>query len=126
MLGTEAGTLKGHEVVKVTYDENVLSRSALEAYAHQGNCSPITNNGGYRVSTKDLDYQLQHTSYKYLPLTELQRTRINSALGKGRSTVGYLSPKQRKWLEAAERDAKGRAVLFNEDFVTAWRSLDGR
>ena len=70
-----------------------------------------SSNRGYRHSPKDQFYYLQHTDYKYLPLTNFQKTKINSALGSKQATAQYLSPRQEKWLEELRTSRDKAAVI---------------
>ncbi|MEO0527860.1 MAG: VPGUxxT family thioredoxin-like (seleno)protein, type 2 [Bacteroidota bacterium] len=120
VLATEPGFMSGHEVVKVVYDTNEISEKELDQYAKSANFNPIAKNSSYRVATKDRKYNLQHTNYKYLPLTDLQKTKINSALGRRQSAEKYLSPKQLKWLKQLNKNKGDGQVLYHKDFKSAW------
>jgi len=115
VLNTEAGFMKGREVVKVTYNPEIIADNSLISFAQQHKMSPIGKDTSYRASAKDEDYYLQHSPYKYIPLSPLQRTKINAALGNGQSATQFLSPKQLQWLKV-----KNTEVVFNNDFHMAW------
>lgn len=121
VLNTEAGFMNGREVVKVTYNTEIVSDKTLTSFAQQNKMSPIQKDNSYRASSKDEDYYLQHSNYKYIPLTRLQRTKINSALGNRKSAESYLSPSQKKWLDNINQI--GKKVRFNKDFETNWNVL---
>lgn len=121
VLTTKAGFINGSEVVKVAYDKNKISQADLDSYAASANCSALPDKGNYRLANNDVHYYLQHSNYKYLPLTELQKTKINSALGRRADADQYLSPKQKQWLNDIEAGAD-KKELFNEDFEMAWAS----
>ena len=95
VVKTEAGFMNGAEVVKVTYDKNKIQEEDLNSHGVKGNCRPISSGdvGRYSPSEKDHYYQLQHSNFKYLPLTEVQKTKINSNLSKG--CLLYTSPSPR-------------------------------
>ncbi|OAB78214.1 VPGUxxT family thioredoxin-like (seleno)protein, type 2 [Cochleicola gelatinilyticus] len=122
VLNTEAGFMKGREVVKVTYVPEIISDETLTSFAKQNRMTPITKDDSYRHSDKDEDYYLQHSDYKYLPLSKIQRTKINSALGNRESAEKYLSPMQCKWLSELKKSKKS-SVLFNQNFKTSWEEL---
>jgi len=122
-LATEAGFMNGHEVVKVTYDKNEVRAKELASYASTASCAQIEEDNSYRSSEKDLAYQLQHSDYKYLPLTPYQRTKINSALGAGKAAEDYLSPQQKKWLADVKSGKLAKQMRFKEDFKLAWQKL---
>lgn len=54
-----------------------------------------------------------------MPLTELQKTKINSASGNQRTGQEYLSPKQLIWLNAYQ-ETKSYTVLLDKEFKVAW------
>jgi len=116
VLSTEPGFMGGHEVVKVKYDETKVSKEELQAYAAKAQCSKIEKKEGYRVD-KDPQYYLKKSSYRYLPLSPVQRTKINSALAIGKDPKYYLSPKQLKWFNEKGKEKK---VLYEKPFREAW------
>ena len=120
VLYVESGFMRGKEVVKVKYDKNLTTEKEIAKQALQYKIAPIEKDGSYTLAAKDLHYYLQQTNYKYLPLTELQRTKINSALGYGQPAEQYLSPQQLQWLNAINTANKKRKVLFSIEFVEAW------
>ncbi len=121
VLATEAGFMNGREVVKVTYDKRKLNEDTLDAYAKQNDFRPIDKSSSYRPASNDEDYYLRHTAYKYLPLSTIQKTKINSALGKRQNATKYLSPRQLKWLKESAISSKNKKeVLFDKEFVSSW------
>ncbi|MEM7370548.1 MAG: VPGUxxT family thioredoxin-like (seleno)protein, type 2 [Bacteroidota bacterium] len=119
VLATEPGFMGGREVVKVTYDKQITSTDALTTHAQQAQCSPIRKSQGYRPD-KDPQYYLKHSDYKYLPLTDLQKTKINSALGQRKSPDVYLSPTQNVWLRQIRQSKIQKKVLYTQEFASAW------
>jgi hypothetical protein len=123
-LGSQAGVVEtkagfqGGEVVKVTYDPSEITEKSLDAYAIQNKMKPIKS-GAFRWSEKDEDYYLQHSKYKYLPLSPLQRTKINSAVGNGQNPEKYLSPKQKNWL----KNGTSKTIHFHSKFEDAWNTM---
>lgn len=118
VLATEPGFMGGREVVKVTYDKRITSEAALTTHAKQAQCSPIQQSA-YRPD-KDPQYYLKHSDYRFLPLTALQKTRINSALGQKASPDIYLSPSQKQWLKEVRGKQAGKKNVYTEEFVSAW------
>lgn len=125
VLNTEAGFMGGHEVVKVTYNEGEIAQNTLDAYAKSNRMKPIPQTASYRWSQRDEDYYLQHTDYKYLPLTPLQRTKINSALGNRKSGIEFLSPSQLQWLKRIQNKELQRKELSSINFKKAWKEIAG-
>jgi len=126
ILNTESGFMNRAEVVKVTYDPEKVDTGTLERFAKSNSMRPVTLNDTYRKSDKDLHYYLRHTNYMYLPLTPLQQTKINSALGHGKSGVEFLSPQQKKWLTILENKTYvgNKSNLINTEFTKAWEVMD--
>ena len=118
VLSTKAGFMNG-EVVKVTYDSDVVSSEELEKFAIKQQMRPVAASN-FRHSAKDEDYYLQHSSFKYIPLTEIQRTKINSALINKNNPSQYLSPTQKSWL----KNKSSKEVLYNQDFEQSWIALN--
>ena len=98
VVATESGFMKGKEVVKVSYDSKKISHAELSKHAQLGKCSPITEDDSYRISAKDTKYQLRNSQYANIPLSNLQKLRINTALGSRKNPQQYLSPRQIKQL----------------------------
>jgi len=120
ILATKAGFMNNNEVVRVIYNKNEVSKETLANFAEKRKMTAIAKTQ-FQWSENDEDYYLQNSRYKYLPLTEIQKTKINSALGKNTSAKQYLSPQQLIWFKEI---TKGNSpVLFNKDFKEAWEQL---
>ena len=120
VLTTEPGFMGGHEVVKLSYDPAVVDEKELARYAAKKDIKSVPKKDGYRTATKDHYYQLQQTDLIYLPLTDIQKTKINSAYGRGEELTDWLSPRQ-KALYAEIRRGKGpKEKLYKLDFAEAW------
>lgn len=123
VLNVESGFMNYGEVVKVTYDSKKVKEEDLEVYAKKNSFRPVASNDSYRTANSDVHYYLKHTDYKYLPLTPLQQTKINSAIGQGKNPQAMLSPLQRKWLIQIKKKSITPKVLLTSDFEKAWASL---
>jgi hypothetical protein len=123
VLHNESGCIKSDEVVKVKYDANTISEKDLDEYAWKNDFEPIDGRGGYKKANNDVHYYLRQSKYAYLPLTELQQIKINSALGEGESAEIYLSPQQLKWSRVS--NPKNPKMLLDMDFRLAWQLKDG-
>ena len=124
VLSTQSGFMSG-EVVKVTYDASIVNEKELEKYAKLHSFSPVDASKTYRPAANDIHYYLRHTDYKYVPLTELQQTKINSAIGSGKRGDKFLSPKQRDWLvKIIEGKVKKDKNLLNISFNDAWTYME--
>lgn len=115
VLSTEPGFMAGYEVVKVKYDENKISKTELEQHASKAQCSAIEKQAGYRID-KDPQYFLKKSKYRYLPLSPIQRTKINSAIANRVDPKQYLSPKQLEWFNSNTSNE----VLYEKPFEKAW------
>ena len=124
VLETQAGFMNGHEVVKVTYDPKSISYSALAKHAQTGNCAATPYHKGYSPSDRDHLFYLKRSDYQYLPLTALQKTKINSALGARQSAITYLSPKQLVWLGNIQDTNKKYPSLTEANISEAWASFE--
>lgn len=116
VIATQPGFMSGHEVVRVWYDAEVTNADQLGKHAKQASCSPIASKSGFRAD-KDPQYYLKQTDYRFLPLSPLQKTRINSAIGKRGTPEVYLSPLQKRWLSSAKETGK---VRYAEEFNRSW------
>lgn len=126
VLSTQSGFMNG-EVVKVTYDSSRVNEADLEAYAKANSFRPVDASKTYRPSKNDIHYYLKHTDYKYVPLTELQQTKINSAVGSGKNGNKYLSPKQQEFfLKITKGKVKKDKNLLNMPFNDAWAYMEGK
>lgn len=120
VLGTRIGSLRGAEVVEVTFDAAVLSLDALTRKALEMDCAHrvfARSDAALEVVKKITDkvertdaaiddgtqqqYHLAQAKKLYLlPMTALQATKVNSALASGQDPSRFLSPRQ---LELAKR-----------------------
>jgi len=124
VASTQSGFIKHNEVVKVLYDSNEISEDKLDIYAKSNSFTPITKDlEKYKASSSDIHYYLQHSPYIYLPLTEVQKTKINSALGQRKPTEEYLSPTQRKWLIQLRNNVFQKENVFNVEFIDSWNRV---
>ncbi len=123
VLAAEPGFMNGAEVVKVTYDTKKMTEASLNSYAKKADCNPARVNNSYRYSEKDAYFYLKKSNFKYLPLTEVQKTKINSALGSKKSATGFLSPMQLQWFQKLTNTQTPRKTLYNQNFEKAWDLL---
>jgi Thioredoxin-like len=122
VVATEAGFMNGAEVVKVTYNPDVISSDELESFAQKAKCTKVNSNGIFRKD-KDPQYYLKQSDYKYLPLSPIQKTKINSALKEGKDASVFLSPTQLKWLGNLNKYNAAKVFFYEEDFAVAWKKM---
>lgn len=92
VIKTTAGFQGGKEVVVVEYDPAIISHSALDKIALNQKCT-LSAGGSFRADTTP-KYYLSNSRYKSIPMTELQKCRVNSALAEKQDPRVFLSEKQ--------------------------------
>ena len=124
VLNTEFGFIDHSEGVKVKYNSTAVSESELLTYAKKQGFKS-TQSISYRKATSDVHYYFSHSNYKYLPLSELQKTKINSAIGSRQSGKKYLSPKQMKWLDFLQNSNTEKVTpLFKRKIEDDWSLME--
>ncbi len=141
---TEAGYMGGKEVVKIKYNPDIVKYEDILCTAVAENCADITftNDKMEQTATQFIikknafaiknyrpdntqKYYLSNSKFKYLPMTELQASKINSALGNQKSANEFLSPRQLGLLNKINLDSKDNLkIYFNEDFEDSWWKLN--
>jgi len=119
VLSTEPGFMNGKEVVKITYDKEKANSKDLAEVAKSHKFSFVKDPSKFRTD-KDEQYYLKKSVYKYLPLSPIQRTKINSALAHKKNPESYLSPTQIKWKKWLEENKHSRNPLYTYDINDAW------
>lgn len=99
VISTSAGYQEGKEAVKVEYDPGVISKSQLDKIAQQSTCK-ATSGGSFRPDTTP-KYYLNNSKYRGIPMTEVQKCRVNNALAEGQSADVFLSPLQLAFLNVS-------------------------
>ena len=117
--------MNGYEVVKVNYDPEIISETALEAHAEKAQCTLINGKGKFRED-KYPQYYLKQSNYKYLPLSPIQKTKINSALKNRADATLYLSPRQMKWLGNIRKYNPGKKLWYDENFAEGWAEVSAQ
>jgi len=120
--------MHGREVVKVEYDETKTDLAKIGEQASKVSCAdaiftdqvvntaiPTKKEGKYRKDSQD-KYYLRHTDYQYIPLTDIQQTKINSAIGSKQNPNQYLSPRQSELLTSLT----SKKTQLDKDFAQAW------
>lgn len=92
VVSTSAGFQEGKEAVKVEYDPVVVSKSQLDKVAQQSTCKAVSG-GTFRPDSTP-KYYLSNSKYKNIPMMEIQKCRVNSALAEGQNADVFLSPSQ--------------------------------
>lgn len=92
VIATTAGWQNGKEVVKVEYDPSILTKAQLDAIASKSKC--YISKGDQFSIDKTPKYYLSNHPLRCVPMTELQKARVNSAIAEGQDAMGYLSERQ--------------------------------
>lgn len=107
VINTEAGFMSGKEVVKINYDSQITSLDTLFSKAKKVGCADqvfasIHANTNIKIlplstykKDKEDKYYLRKSSFKAIPMTDLQKIKVNRAIAKGLDPTIYLSPRQR-------------------------------
>lgn len=120
VVKTRAGWAEGKEVVEVTYRPDIISTKALNRFAEQNSCHLESSPRKFE-NDRQPKYYLSNSLYRFLPLSELQASRINSRLGSGENAFDLLSPTQQKWyLMLQKRGIDTFENLVQVDLREAW------
>jgi Thioredoxin-like len=124
ILTTDAGWIAGEEVVEVQYDPARVSEDELKAFAAQEGFAR-SDEAEFRLD-KEPQFYLRKTDYRYLPLSPVQRTKLNFALPYRQSPEAYLSPRQLEALKSGTLKASENAELYREDIDRSWGRLSSK
>ena len=145
VVETQPGFMNGREVVKVEFDPAKITYSEVIKSAKAAKCASqvFTDSPKQIESAKDIvglpavsgtgkfrldhqpKYYLGHTHYQYLPMTQLQASRVNSAIGNKKSPDEFLSPRQQEIASyIAANQNKGWTKQINKDFVAGWEEVE--
>jgi hypothetical protein len=119
ILSTEPGFMNGKEVVKVQFDNSKTKLPILVEKAKSENISYEQKSSKFRKD-KDPQYYIKNSKYKHIPLTRLQKTKINAALKSDGNPDKYLSPTQKEFL--AQSISK-TAILYDKDISASWELM---
>src|SRR5688572_14094231 len=117
VIATTAGWQQGREVVKVEYNPSIISKSQLDKAAEQSRCK-IAAAGNFSIDQTP-KYYLSNHKYRSIPMSELQKSRVNSAIGEGQNPEMYLSPRQIKFLKNQKREN-----FVSVSLIEAWNRAE--
>lgn len=146
VIKTRAGYIEGREAVEVEFDNRVISFKRLLKQARNARCadriypsnpdqektvntfsipSGKEDPGQFRQDIGNTKYYLSHTSYKYIPMTELQQIYVNRVLSKRQDPNGILSPRQKQILKYIKSHPKNKwkNQIGLDDIRTAWDNV---
>jgi copper chaperone CopZ len=111
VISTEAGYMHEKEVVKVRFDKSKTSTDKIVTAAEKsGNADAVFGAvhhetrvllkpaGPYRKDKED-KYYLRSSPYAVIPMTAMQKTKVNAAIAKSDNPEIFLSPAQLKILK---------------------------
>jgi len=147
VVKTESGFMNGKEVVRLEYDPKQVSFVELTEKAAKFRCASAvyTNSENERAEAakvvgeskvgqearfrKDAQpkYYLGNTNWKYLPMTELQKMRVNTALSQNQSPKEFMSKRQLELYQYIDKHPyKGWRNVINSDklFTDWWNAVD--
>lgn len=143
VISTNPGFMKGHEVVEVEYNPDLISYNDLvnrakhdqvadHVFVNDGNQKNVAEKAVGKSSLSDVSnfrpdhdpkHYLSQTIYRYVPMTSLQASRANAAIGSGSSPDDYLSPRQLELLKYIKNNPQiNWQSTVGPDFSTAWNS----
>jgi hypothetical protein len=134
VVETEAGFMNGNEVVKVTYDPEVISSDHLINSARKGNSAdvvfsnsiknkvvPVKKIGKFRKD-KESKYYLYHSPYRALPMTQHQQLLANSEIARGGDITYLLSDRQQRLKEMIEKIPINYNAI-GVDIIESWKEV---
>ena len=92
VVKTTAGFQSGKEVVVVEYDPRLMTKAQLDKIAEGQSCHAETQGNIRPDSTPK--YYLSKSKYRNIPMTEMQKCRVISALAEKQNPDEFLSPRQ--------------------------------
>ena len=102
VIKTTAGFEGGKEVVVVEYNPSIISKAELDKIAQGQKCA-VSGGGSFRADSTP-KYYLSNSEYKVVPMTEIQKCRVNSALAEKQDPRAFLSARQIAFLKTSSRN----------------------
>ena len=145
VVETRPGFLHEEEVVEVRYDPEVIPFPELVKAAQRQHCArkvfsrnPKRQEAALRLvgpraarsdepirPDRQPKYYLANTSFRHVPMSPMQATRVNGAIGSRRDPTQLLSPRQREILHLVERHPRAGWPTFvgNISLPDAWAGV---
>ncbi len=144
VVDTSVGFLHGAEVVDVRFDPTKVAFADLVLAAQRMECAgrvfarsdaqlaaakktvgdaAVRTEEPMKPSPKDEKYQMKERAIAGVPMSALQATRVNAAVGAGKDPTEYLSPRQVELLRRLEGLPASRApkdMIGRADLPAAW------
>ncbi|SEC94643.1 Thioredoxin-like [Tenacibaculum sp. MAR_2009_124] len=122
VLTTEAGWVGYKEVVKVQFNKELTSLEKLNEYALDQGFYLIDSVENYRID-KTPQYYISKSNYKYLPLSPVQRARINKAIPYKDNPSQYLSSKQLDIYKNISNTNKLGEDIYKQPLEKSWNHI---
>lgn len=134
VIATNAGYMGGSEVVTIQYDQSKigleelikfgkLQNNADRLFTNENskiNSIPISKQSSFRQDA-ETKYYLYKSDYKYVPMTDMQATKLNAALGHGLKDDSMLSPKQIQYYKSIlDKDKSKLKSQIGNGIVDGW------
>ncbi len=117
------GYVNGKESVEVRYDPSIINYNELKQKAESKQCS-ITKSEDFK-SDNEPKYYLSKTLLRFIPMTQIQAARINSAIEIGDNPNLFLSPSQIKLLSYIQNhpDKKWESYINGDNIKLNWNEV---
>lgn len=144
VVESRIGTMKGREVVEVTFDPRRVSYETLVKKALEMKCADhvFTRSEAQQATAaklakdkavftneeiryeKEQKHHLYATPYRFLPMTLIQASRVNAALAQNQDPAPFLSPRQLELFAKikAKQNARWQAAPGTGNLARAWNA----
>ena len=122
VVKTVPGFMNGAEVVQVDYDADIISLKSINKHAEKAKCKLVKDVNEFKAD-KDLQYYLKKSNFKYLALSDLQRTKINTALSKDKDPKLLLSPAQLNAYQSLDNNNSSLQSIYHLPIEEAWKLM---
>ncbi|MDQ3140776.1 MAG: thioredoxin family protein [Bacteroidota bacterium] len=144
VVSTKAGFMSGAEVVEIEYCPKKISTSDLIKKGKEINCADkIYTNSPVILQTvksnvvikpmgifkpdQENKYYLFHSTYRFLPLSDAQATKINSLISENQHCEHLLSPTQLRFLNYIKQHPTEKFKNYiGQDFFTSWKEFSNQ
>ncbi len=138
VVATRAGFMGGSEVLEIKYNSKSTELQKIIAHGKTQNCADRyfsdVNNQDVNIPVKPLSafrpdkeskYYIFQSDYKFLPMTELQATKVNLSIAIGKSPDEFLSPRQLKFLQKIKTNKEFRSInCIGQPYEKIWYELN--
>jgi hypothetical protein len=122
VITTDAGWVRGEEVVQVQFDAREGGYAALAQFAREEGFGVIE--GQTFALDNEPQFYLRKGTMRFLPLMPAQRTAINLALPYRQDANGLLSRRQQVWLHDPRLERASDGEMYRMDIRQGWARLE--